>query len=125
MSIRDGAAAVDRERCAGCMDCHIACPQNLIAEIPYSADVTVPCNSKERGTYLRRICEIGCLGCTVCQRACQNNSISVQDNVAVIDYSNCVNCGDCADKCPRKLIIDSRFEAGNWKPSNELDSIME
>jgi ferredoxin len=125
MSIRDGVAVADRERCTGCLSCQKACPQDLIAGIPYTADVTVPCNSKERGTVLRRVCEIGCLGCTVCQRTCQNNSVTVQENVAVIDYDKCTNCGDCADKCPRKLIIDASFEAGNWKPSNDNDNNLE
>ncbi|MCQ2456147.1 MAG: 4Fe-4S binding protein [Clostridia bacterium] len=28
----------------------------------------------------------------------------MNDNVARIDYSKCINCGLCAEKCPRKII---------------------
>ena len=28
----------------------------------------------------------------------------MDNNVAVIDYSKCTNCGKCAEKCPTKVI---------------------
>ena len=30
--------------------------------------------------------------------------IHMDNNVAVIDYEKCTNCGKCAEKCPVKII---------------------
>jgi Fe-S-cluster-containing hydrogenase component 2 len=35
-----------------------------------------------------------------CEKTCPNGAIKVQDNLAVIDYSKCTNCGECAKACP-------------------------
>ena len=38
------------------------------------------------------------------------NSIYYEQNLAIIDYSKCDNCGLCATVCPKKLIKDSNVE---------------
>ena len=116
LSLRDGAAVVDHERCTGCQVCVKTCPRHLIITVPYTADVVVACSSQSKGAILQRICEIGCMGCAACQRACHSGAIQVYDNLAVIDYDKCTGCGDCAEKCPRKLIVDAKLEK-NWRPS--------
>ena len=102
--VQDGVARVDHEKCVGCMTCAAACPKNLIIKVPYSAKVTVPCASTEKGAVLRKYCDIGCIGCRMCEKACEHDAIHVADNLASIDYSKCVSCGKCAEKCPRHLI---------------------
>ena len=32
--------------------------------------------------------------------------MTIEDNIAVIDYTKCTSCGTCAAKCPRKVIRD-------------------
>jgi Na+-translocating ferredoxin:NAD+ oxidoreductase RNF subunit RnfB len=113
MSVRDGVAHVDHKKCVGCMNCAPACPKNLIIKVPYTADVTVACNSKEKGGVLRKYCDIGCIGCKICEKACEYDAIHVVDNLAVIDYTKCVSCGQCAPKCPRHLIRDARLNTEN------------
>ena len=49
-------------------------------------------------------CSYGCLGCGDCVAACQFDAIHMDNNVAVIDYDKCTNCGKCAEKCPVKVI---------------------
>ncbi len=100
----DGAAVVDKEKCVGCMACAQKCPKNLIAKVPYSAKVTIPCSSKEKGPVTNKMCSVGCIACKLCEKACPNDAVHVVDNLAVIDYSKCDGCGACAQKCPRKLI---------------------
>ena len=39
-------------------------------------------------------------------------------NVAVIDYSKCVSCGACAEKCPRHLISDANL----WKEHDVVEA---
>ncbi len=113
ISVRDGVARVDHEKCVGCMACASACPKHIIVKVPYSADVTVACSSVEKGAALRKYCDIGCIGCKICEKTCEYDAIHVIDNLARIDYSKCVSCGQCAPKCPRHLIRDARLNTEN------------
>ena len=107
LSIQDGIAHVDREKCVGCFACIDACPRNVIIKTPYAAQTLVACSSKDKGPAVRKACGIGCIGCKMCERACQFDAIKVTDNLAAIDYTKCTGCGACIAKCPRKLITDA------------------
>ncbi len=104
-----GVAVVDHEKCTGCLKCASVCPRGLIIPVPYTADVNVLCASHEKGGALRKICEIGCLGCKICVKTCKYDAIHVEDNLAAIDYDKCIGCGECAEKCPRGLIKNSKL----------------
>ncbi|MDR0248175.1 MAG: RnfABCDGE type electron transport complex subunit B [Oscillospiraceae bacterium] len=106
----EGVAVVDHERCVCCMKCARACPKGIITAVPYYADVNVACSSLQKGAALRRMCDIGCLGCKVCEKTCVHKAIRVIDNLAEIDFDKCTGCGDCAEKCPRKLIVDAKLD---------------
>ena len=107
--IVNGAARVDPEKCVGCMMCAATCPRHIIVPVPVHQDVVVACSSHERGATLRKYCQIGCLGCHICEKACQHDAIHVTDNLAAIDYDKCVSCSACAEKCPRHLISDANL----------------
>lgn len=107
--IKDGVAKVDHEKCTGCLRCLNACPRHIIVSVPYTADVNVLCSSHLRGPDLRKICEIGCIGCKLCEKTCKYDAIHVVDNLAVIDHEKCTSCGECAKKCPRHLIVDANL----------------
>jgi len=111
--LEDGIAHVDHEKCTGCMTCAKTCPKGIIIKVPYEADVTVACSSKDKGSVLRKYCDLGCLGCSICEKLCEYDAIHVEDGRAVIDYSKCKSCGQCAPKCPRKLIRDARLNTEN------------
>ncbi len=99
-----GHALVDRDRCTGCGKCAAVCPRKTIALIPASATVSVNCSSRDRGAFVRSVCEAGCIGCRLCEKKCQHDAIHVADNLARIDYDKCTRCGECAAVCPRKII---------------------
>ncbi|MEI3384905.1 MAG: 4Fe-4S binding protein [Faecalibacillus intestinalis] len=40
----------------------------------------------------------------MCQKVCPTGAITVENFLAHIDYSKCVHCGKCKEKCPRKII---------------------
>ncbi len=105
----NGVAEVNSEICTGCLKCVSACPRNIIIPVPYTADVNVVCASHEKGAVLRKICDIGCLGCKLCVKTCKYDAIQVEDNLASIDYTKCTGCGECAEKCPRHLIVNSKL----------------
>ena len=102
--IVDGVAKVDPEMCKGCMACAAACPRNLIVPVDYDKHTVIACASQAKGTVTVRGCTQGCIGCGICVKICPHDAISIQNNLAVIDYSLCTECGLCAAVCPKKLI---------------------
>ena len=104
ISIRDGVAEVDYLKCRGCGVCVSTCPKNIIRLIPYDSNVWVGCSSVEKGAVTRTYCDVGCIGCRICEKSCEHGAITVNGFLASIDYDKCVGCGKCAEKCPRKII---------------------
>lgn len=106
----NGTARVDADKCTGCLACAAACPKKLIVPVPYDADINVACSNRDKGALTRKVCDIGCIGCRMCEKVCPHGAIRVTDNVAVIDHEKCDSCGLCAEKCPRNLISDSNLK---------------
>lgn len=103
--IVDGVAVVDKEVCKACGKCIKACPKNLIELVPYEVKHLVQCSSKEKGKDVMAVCSTGCIGCRMCQKVCPADAIVVENNLAWIDPEKCTNCGACAEKCPKKIIL--------------------
>ncbi len=101
----DGVALVDKEKCVACGKCVAACPNHLIELVPYDAKHLVQCSSHDKGKDVKAKCDNGCIGCTLCTKQCDSGAIHMDNNVAVIDYEKCTNCGKCAVKCPAKVIL--------------------
>ena len=103
--IVDGVAVVDKEKCVACGKCVATCPNHLIELVPYDAKHLVQCSSHDKGKDVKAKCDNGCIGCTLCTKQCESDAIHMDNNVAVIDYEKCTNCGKCAVKCPAKVIL--------------------
>ena len=103
--VEHGVAVVDKEKCVACGKCVATCPKSLIELVPYAAPHKVQCNSKEFGKAVKEVCSAGCIGCKMCTRVCEADAITVENNIAKIDYSKCTGCGKCAEKCPAKIIL--------------------
>lgn len=107
--VENGVARVDVEKCTGCMQCAAACPRKVIVPVTYHSDIVIACSNVERGARTRVVCDLGCIGCHLCEKQCDYDAIHVIHNLATIDYSKCVSCGRCAAVCPRHLISDSNL----------------
>ena len=110
ISVVNGVAKVNEDRCVGCMACANVCPRQLIVPVEPHRNVVIACNSMAKGAVTTRSCTIGCIGCGLCKKICPEGAITVTNNLAVIDYSKCTNCGLCATVCPKHLIKDSNVE---------------
>ena len=104
ISIVNGIAVVDKEKCGGCGQCAAECPRGLIEMVPYDLAQVVSCNSKDKGVDVKKVCSAGCIGCMLCAKNCSSEAITVENNLAHIDPEKCINCGNCVEKCPVKII---------------------
>jgi len=110
ISVVNGVAKVNEDRCVGCMACAAACPRSLIVPVEPNRNVVIACASLAKGAVTTRGCTVGCIGCGLCKKICPKDAITIEKNLAIIDYSKCDNCGLCATVCPKKLIKDSNVE---------------
>jgi ferredoxin len=105
ISIVNGIAVIDKEKCKACGKCVEICPKHLISLIPYTAKQVVACSSTDKGPVTMKACQTGCIGCGICVKNCPAGAVSVTNFHAVIDHNKCTGCGACAEKCPKKAIV--------------------
>ena len=106
ITMKDGIAFIDPEKCGGCGECAEICPKKVIRIISKKSKYVVKCLSCDKGAAMKEKCSVGCIGCRICEKNCPVGAITVTDNHAVIDYEKCINCGVCASKCPKKIIME-------------------
>lgn len=102
----DGIPVVDMEKCTGCGKCVTACPKDVIELQACKGPVAINCNSQWKGKEVKNVCEVGCITCLACVKACPWEAISMRGNIPVIDYSKCHACGLCVESCkPGSIVI--------------------
>ena len=102
--IVDGVAVVDEDKCVACKACINICPMKVIELVPYGKVHKVKCSNKDKGKLAMDVCKVSCIACGMCERTCTKDAIKVINNIATMDFEKCDDCGDCAEKCPRKCI---------------------
>ena len=110
ISVENGVAAVDYTKCTGCGVCVSACPKSIIKLIPFDSKHWVGCMSVDDGKTTRKVCDVGCISCKICEKNCPEKAITVDNFVAKIDYSKCSGCDICVDKCPRHIIWSGKTQ---------------
>lgn len=113
ISVVDGVAVVNYEQCKGCGVCVAACPKSIIKLIPFESKQWVGCMSADKGAVTRTYCDVGCIGCRICEKNCEAGAIKVNGSLASIDYSKCTGCNKCVEKCPRKIIWSGVTQASS------------
>ncbi len=109
--IINGVATIDYQKCTACGACVKSCPKSIIKLVPYDAKFWVGCSSSDKGAVTRSYCDIGCIGCKICEKNCSVGAIKVNNYIAEIDYSLCTGCGECEKHCPRKIIWSARSQS--------------
>lgn len=111
----DGIAIIDEEKCISCGKCAAACPKKVIRMVPFRHKVHVLCNNPEPGKLVRIKCNVGCIACKRCEKACEFDAIHVNNNLAAIDYQKCTECMECVKVCPTHTIVGHFDEISEGK----------
>ena len=102
----DNLPITDFDKCTGCGICVRICPTGVIQLVPKNKPIYVACNSTDKGAFVRKACESGCIACMLCQKNCPYDAIHIEDNIARVDFDKCKLCGICIEVCPTKTILN-------------------
>lgn len=122
MDPETGLPIVDEEKCTACGACARACPKKIIElrnKGPKNRRVFVSCVNMEKGAAARKACSSACIGCGKCAKACPFGAITVEHNVAYIDFNKCKLCRKCVAECPTGAIHDVNFPTPAPKPEKK------
>ena len=124
-------AAIDYDRCEGCVTCTVKCRKKIITDTLHDLKRIKESVSLVRctGGYASHlklqssgfsscrevvdakvdldgmdVCEYACFGFGDCVKACRFDAISTDSGIAKIDPEKCVGCGDCVHACPQHKI---------------------
>ncbi len=102
----EGVVHIDRDKCTGCGACVDACPVGIIDLVAVDMRVHIRCSNHDKGKVAKSVCQVACIACQMCVKRCPYDAIHMENDIAVIDYGKCQNCGICAAVCPTNAIVD-------------------
>ncbi|ADC62110.1 (Fe-S)-binding protein [Allochromatium vinosum] len=103
---RQGIPVVIEDKCTACGECVTVCPKDLFELHPVSHRLWVACKNLEFGDQAEHHCEVACTACGRCVQDSPEGLIQLQDNLAVIDYSNNALASKVAiERCPTGAIV--------------------
>jgi len=99
----NGLPQVDPAKCTACGKCVTACPKKIIKLVSIDKRVHILCSSHDRGARVRKICTVGCIACTKCVKEAPEGAITMQENLAVVNYDFDIP-DSVAASCPMNTI---------------------
>ena len=104
ITVCNGVASINPEKCKGCGQCVAACPKGLISFVPLKKQAVVRCANCDKGAATTKVCKVGCIGCMKCVKVCEAGAVKVENFHATVDPVKCTGCGKCTEACPRHCI---------------------
>ncbi len=97
---------VTEDLCTACGDCVEICPRDLFSIHPASHHLWIACKNLQKGEAAEEECLVACNACGRCAMDAPNNLISINNNLAVIDYSKNKFASKIAiERCPTGAIV--------------------
>ena len=112
MNPETGIPVVEQDKCTACGACAKACPRMIIElrnKNKLDRRVFVSCVNKDKGPVAKKACSVACIGCGKCVKACPFEAITLDSNLAYIDFEKCRLCRKCVDECPQHTIQAVNF----------------
>ena len=92
ITIEDGEAVIETEKCVGCGACVTVCPEKAIK---LERDLGPVIKTKEL-----LVDQDACVQCQVCEEQCPMGAIKLEDDKVVLSSDKCILCDVCSTKCP-------------------------
>lgn len=108
-----GLPVVIEDKCTACNACVTTCPKDILALWPKGKKgkrIYVACVNEEKGGSARKECSMACSGCAKCADECKYDAITIENNLATIDYETCKLCGKCVVACDVRNIVADHFK---------------
>ncbi len=119
MDKETGLPVIVEDQCVACGACVKECPRQIIEmrkKGKKSRRIYVSCINIEKGGVARKNCTVACIGCGKCVKVCKFDAITMENNLAYIDFEKCTLCRKCAPECPTSAITELNFPARKPKP---------
>ncbi len=119
MDDKTGLPVILDDKCVACGACVKACPRAIIEmrkKGKKDRRIFVSCINQEKGGVARKNCSVACIGCGKCMKECKFDAITMENNLAYIDYKTCTLCRKCPPVCPTNAIMELNFPPRKQKP---------
>jgi len=103
-----------KDNCVACGTCVKSCPRGIIElrnRGKKDRRILVSCVNTEKGAIAQKNCNVACIGCGKCVKVCTFEAITMENNLAYIDFHKCKLCRKCAKECPKGSILELNFKA--------------